>query len=236
MRAPQYGGLWLSFAASTSMAMGPQQLDQLEPARDAWQAEYSGTFSKADHNEQALEAIYGVSDRLAIGIELEGEYGDGALEFETLGVKALYRLTPPDAALGAGLQLQLGFDEEASLAEAEARLILEAQNASWWSQANVMLRRPAENGRSDLSGAYAWSLQRSVAEAAWLGLEGSGDWVRTGCDGDRCKPSSHFVGPSLTVELEHDGVSETEIGLAALRSISESNPHFIARLFIQTTF
>lgn len=228
-------GISLTCLGTASMAAGPEQLDQLEPCRGAWQTEYFGTVSKSDENEQALEAMYGVNDRLAVGIEIEGEYSNGALAFETMAAKALYRLTPPNAAIGAGLQLQFGFDDKVSLAEVEARFIVEAQGESWWSQANLMLRRSAEDDRSDISGAYAWSVQRSVGGLAWLGLEGSGNWGRTSCD-ERCEHHSHFVGPSLTIELEHGEGTETEIGLAAFRSTSASNVHSLARLFIQVTF
>ncbi len=227
--------LSLGLGATAAKAAGPEQLDQIEPGRGEWQAEYFGTFSKADENEQALEAMYGISDKVAVGIELEAERSDNGLAFDTLSAKALYRLTPPDAAIGAGLQLQAGFDDHASLAEVEARLLVEAQSDRWWSQANLMLRRSREESRSGVSGAYAWSVQRSIVKGAWLGAEGSGQVGRTSCDGDGCEHGGHFIGPSLTFEVEH-GAGETEIGLAAMRSISGGDAHTVARLFVQLTF
>jgi hypothetical protein len=181
--------------------------------------------------------MVGLSNTLALGIEVEGEYSNGDLLFDTVAAKALYRLTPKDAAIGAGIQLQVAFDDDASLAEVEARLIVSAQSETWWSQANAMLRRSTEAGRTDINGAYAWSVQRSILKNAWLGLEGSGQVGRRSCEDGECESDSgHFVGPSFTLEVEHGGGSETEIGLAALRGLARKESDYIVRLFVQTTF
>jgi hypothetical protein len=121
-------GLCLSFAGTAAMSAGPEQIDQLEPDKGDWQLEYFGTFSGADENDHALEAMVGLSDKLALGIELEGEYSDSDLRFDTVAAKALYRLTPKDAAVGAGMQIEVAFDDQGSLAEVEARLIVSHQS------------------------------------------------------------------------------------------------------------
>jgi hypothetical protein len=230
-------GLCLSFAGTAAIAAGPEQIDQLEPDKGDWQLEYFGTFSGADENDHALEAMVGLSDKLALGIEVEGEYSNGDLRFDTVAAKALYRLTPKDAEIGAGLQLEAAFDDRASLAEVEARLIVSSQSESWWSQGNTMLRRSTDDGRTDISGAYAWSVQRSLSKSAWLGLEGSGQVGRRSCDDEGCESDSgHFAGPSFTLELEHGRGAETEFGLAALRSLARGESDYVVRLFVQTTF
>ena len=39
-------------------AGGPEQLDQLEPGKGEWQAEYFGTFGKGER-DHAVEAMFG---------------------------------------------------------------------------------------------------------------------------------------------------------------------------------
>jgi hypothetical protein len=100
-----------------------------------------------------------------------------------------------------------------------------------------MLRRSSEDGRTDVEGAYAWSVQRSLSKNAWLGLEGSGQVGRRSCDDENCRSdNSHFAGPSFTLELEHGRGTDTEIGLAALRSLARGESDYVVRLFVQAAF
>ena len=228
-------GLALAFPAIV-LAQGPEQIDQIEPGRGEWQAEYFGTFGPGGEREHALEAMFGLTGRLAIGVELEAEYRAGDLAFDTVGLKALYRLTGDDAPVALGVQVQLGFDDRAVLAEAEARLIAEVESDRWWAQANLMLRRSSEDGETATGPAYAWSLQHSLTENAWLGFEGSGQiaplWQGAGASADE----GHFAGPSLTFEWQPTAEREIEIGLAYFRGIGGAGPRDSGRFFIQATF
>jgi hypothetical protein len=238
MRLPlaALAGLAIAIMPAAAYAEGPEQLDQLEPGAGEWQTEYFGLFGKGGEREHALEAMYGVSDRLAVGLEAEGEVSDGDFAFETLGVKALYRFTDPEAPIGVGLQVQLGFDDEAKLAEAEARLIAEAHKDDWWAQANAMLRRTTEDGASSTGLAYGWSLQHTVADVAWFGLEGSGQSAPLSQDAGASAEHGHFAGPSLTFDLQPSEGTEIEIGFAYLRRLGGDGPSHTGRLFIQLSF
>jgi hypothetical protein len=213
-------------------AQEPEQVEQLEPQKDAWQAQYFGTFGDRDGESRghAVEAMFGVSDRLALGFEVEAEHGQGGFALEGLGPKLLYRVTRNGAPIGLGVQIQAGLGKGASLKEAEVRLIVEQKNERWWTQWNGMLRRSNEEGLVETRVAYAWSIQRSVAGISWLGVEGSGSSrPLTGATSEH----GHFFGPSLTFDIEDASGREIEFGLAALKQIGGDGSRDALRLFIQ---
>lgn len=223
-------------APAAGAAQAPEQIDQLEPSRGEWQAEYFATIGRRGPSEHAIEAMYGVSDRLAVGLEIEAEYEAGELAFETLGPKALYRFTGEGAPVAMGIQLQLGFDSDARLAEAEARLIVEAQSESWWAQGNLMVRRSSDGPWAATRLAYAWSLQHRVAKVAWFGLEASGQsaalWSQTGTGNE----PGHFAGPSLTLAWEPSPGHELELGVAYLHRLASEGAGDTARMFFQLAY
>ncbi|HYI39444.1 MAG TPA: hypothetical protein VE053_03910 [Allosphingosinicella sp.] len=220
---------------ATSASAAPEQLDQLEPGKGTWQAEYHSTFDRGDESERSLEAMFGLGRRVAVGIELEAERSDGRMAVEAVAGKLLYRLTPDGSKVGAGLQLQLAVDGQAVMTEAELRFIVETRKRGWWGQANLMLRRSAESGNAELNGAYAWSVQRSIAGVGWLGIEGSGQRPLS-CGSTGCGESGHSAGPSLTTELELGRTREAEIGFALLHRLSGRGPRTNPRFFVQISF
>jgi len=222
----------LLFLCAGAAAQAPEQIDQLEPRAGEWQAEYFGTFGPGGEREHALEAMFGLSGNFALGVELEGEYSGGRLAFDTLGVKALYRLTGEASPVGLGLQVQLAFDERTRLAQSEVRLIAEVESEAWWAQGNFMLRRSRPDGETAITPAYALSLQHALGNHAWFGLEGSGQLSPLSGDG----ASGHFIGPSLTVEWQAGPGAEIELGLALLRRVGGEGPGTTGRVFVQTTF
>lgn len=227
----------LAWAAATSaIAQGPEQIDQVEPGRGEWQAEYSGTFGAGGEREHSVEAMFGLTDRLAVGVELEAAYSDGDIAFDTFGVKALYRLTGDDAPVALGVQVQFAFDDRAGLAEAEARLIAAIERGGWWAQGNVMLRRSNEDGEAAARPAYAWSLQYELGEAVWVGIEGSGQLAPLWADAGAGADEGHFAGPSLTFERRPAAGAEIEIGLAWFRRIGGGGPRDSGRVFVQASF
>lgn len=217
-------------------AQAPEQIDQLEPGGGEWQAEYFGTFGPGGEREHALETMFGLTDRLAVGVEIEAEYSEGAIAIDTAGLKALYRLTGDAAPVALGLQVQLGFNDHARLAQAEARLIAEVQSDAWWAQANVMFRHSREDGENATGLAYAWSLQHSLGASAWLGLESSGQFAPLWRSAGAGAEAGHFAGPSLTFEWEMQGGNEIEFGLAYFRKIGGDGPPGSGRIFVQLGF
>jgi hypothetical protein len=237
MRRPAIVAAALAFGfPAIAFAQGPEQIDQLEPGDGEWQAEYFGTFGPGGDREHALEAMFGLTGRLAVGVELEAEYSNGALSFDTVGLKALYRLTRDEAPLALGLQVQLDFDSGAALAQAEARLIAEVQSDAWWAQGNVMLRRSSDGSETPTRLAYAFSLQRSLGDHVWLGVEGSGQSAPLWGGGGAGADSGHFAGPSVTVEWQLPGDREIELGLAWFRRVGGAGPRDSARFFVQVGF
>jgi hypothetical protein len=223
-------------SASPAAAQGPEQLDQLEPGAGEWQAEYFATLGPDGEGEHAIEGMFGVTGRLAVGFEIEAERGTDSLAFEAIGVKALYRFTDAQAPVAVGLQVQLGFDDRARLVEGEARLIAEAKPGAWWVQANAMLRRSGGEAPAATRLAYALSLQRAVTSFAWLGVEASGQSGSLAADPGAAADHGQFAGPSLTLEWEPSDTVEVEIGLAYLHRVAGEGPAGAARFFVQLSF
>jgi hypothetical protein len=226
----------LCAAPAAALAQGPEQLDQLEPGAGEGQAEYFATIGPDGEGEDALEGMFGINARFAVGVEIEAEREGGALAFETIGVKALYRLTDDEAPVAVGLQAQLSFDDRARLVEGEARLIAEAKPGAWWLQANAMLRRSGGDEPAATRLAYALSLQRAVTSFAWLGVEASGQSAPLSADTGASAGPGQFAGPSLTLEWEPSEAFEVEIGLAYFRRIAGEGPAGAGRLFVQLSF
>jgi len=237
MRLAAWALAGLALAApALALAQGPEQIDQLEPGAGEWQAEYFGTFGPGGEREHALEAMFGLTEALAVGVELEAEVSHGAVAFDTVGAKALYRVTAEDAPVALGLQVQLAFDDRAAMVQAEVRLIAEAQSERWWAQGNVMLRRSREDGETSIGPAYAASLQHQVTDYAWLGIEGSGAFAPLAGERGTNAAPGHFLGPSLTFEWQLAPGPEIEAGFALFRRVGGGGPRTSGRIFIQTSF
>jgi hypothetical protein len=230
-RAAPLAALLLAFSAAAA-AQGPEQIDQLEPGAGEWQAEYFGIFGPGGQREHALEAMAGLSERVALGIEAQAEYSDGTLVFDTVGVKGLYRISGEASPVGLGLQVQLDFDDRAALVQTEVRLIAEMESGAWWAQGNVMLRLLRDQGATAIGPAYAMSLQHKLGAHAWLGVEGSGQFEPLSGD----TTAAHFLGPSLTCQWRVSPHAQIELGFALFRRIGGQGPHNSGRVFVQTTF
>lgn len=200
-----------------ALARGPEQLEQLEPDGGRWQLEYYGLIADGGDDEHSAQVLYGVTDRLALGVEVESE---------GFAPTALYRFTDPEEdPVGIGIEAQAGFDGDFDLASIEGRLILERVREHWWLQGNVILRREREGGGWETGLAYGWAASRSVAEGVWIGLEGSGQAAEGG----------QFAGPAITVEHEPEGGPEIEVGLSYQRRMDGQGPGDSVRMFVQLT-
>ena len=222
--------LCLLGAAAPALADGPEQLDQIEPARGHWQLEYYGAFGV-----HAGEAVFGVTDQLVLGGEAEFEGRRGGLRLDTVSAVALYRFADPDKApLGVGLELQGGIDRAGRFAEAEARLILERRSPRWWVQFDAIGRHSRDGGTSGTGLAYSASASRALRDGIWLGVEASGQMARLSGDAELTPRGQHYIGPSLTIEREA-GETGLELGFAWLQRVRGKGPGSGPRVFLQVT-
>lgn len=224
----------LATAPSPALAASPEELEQLEPGKGEFQLEYSNLLGVRSKHEHSLQALVGISDRLAIGLEVETEWSAGSLTFEGVAPTILYRFTDPSHAIGVGVGVgaQVELDADLRIASAESRLILEKKTRLWWAQGNLIARHVREDKESWSALGYSWGLSRSIGKDAWLGAEGSGSGVRVAGSTSAIPDDGHFVGPSLTIDHELAG-SEVEVGVASLHRIAGEGPSVAARFFVQ---
>jgi hypothetical protein len=212
----------------------PESLDQLEPERGEWEIEWFGSFG--GDGEQEVEILHGLSDRVAIGGEIEFEGPGGGLEFESASAVMLYRFSDPsDDPVGLGVKGEAAIARGGKLARLEARAIAEVQTPRWWLQGNVILRHAREDGERGTGLAYAASLQTQVA-GAWLGIEATGQAARLSGDPDAAPRGNHYAGPSLTFERDIGEDAEIEIGLAWLQRLKGNGAGSGPRVFVQFLF
>ena len=227
---------WLAVLAagsSPAQAAGPEQLEQLEPGGGEWQFEYHSLIGRGSEDEHSLQTLKGVSDHLAIGVEVEAEWSAGTLKFDGFAPTVLYRFSDGSNRIGIGVAAQVEFAGDLSIASTEARLILEKRSRRWWGQGNLIVNRLSEDGESGIGLAYGWGLSRSIAADVWVGAEGSGQAARLAGSASAIPEGGHFFGPALTIEHELDSGSEFEIGIAYLHRIAGEGPLDAARLFVQ---
>jgi hypothetical protein len=218
----------LLVAASPAFAQ-VEQLTQVEPGKGEWQLEYFGAYG--GHDEHAVEAIAGVTDKVAIAVDAEFS-GD---TFEAAGLGALYRFADPEhAPVGLGVMVSGGIDRDGEFSGAELRGIVDLRRPEWWVQGDLMLRHSREHGHKGTGVAYATSVQRAIGhEIAWLGIEASGRLARISGDHELAPEGEHYVGPSLTVEFAHGDI---ELGAAWLQRVAGEGPKSQPRVFVQFTF
>jgi hypothetical protein len=227
-----------TIAPTEVQAETPEHLDQLEPGNGEWQVEYAGQFGSSETVERphGIEAYRGISDAIAVGVEIEGEVDDGDFRVGEFGLSLLTRFgSQEEGELGTGALLSASIDDEGNLSEAEARVIVEQKGDAWWGQANAMLRHVNEGGEKGELLAYGWNISRAVTDNVWLGVEGSGQAARLGGFAGGFE-RAHFAGPALLVELEPAEDKELEIGLAWFRRLGDNGARNTARLFVQFGF
>lgn len=234
-RAPAiFGAALLSMVTSPARAQGAEQLEQLEPDRGRWQLEYFGIGRRDEEDGHSVQALAGITDHVALGIELEWGWSQRRMTFDGLAPTVLYRFTDAQAdPVGVGIEAQLELDGDLRLAGANARLILEKRSEAWWVQGDGIIRHVREGAASGTGLAYGWALSRRVGEAAWLGLEGSGQAARVDGSPLAVPNGGHFLGPALTLEYGLQSGAEIELGLAYLRRLDGQGPPDSVRIFVQ---
>ena len=209
--------------AGAARAEGPEQLYERGPDAGHWRLEYNGQLGRtvAGERSHSLETFRGLTDRLAVGLEVEASVEDGRLDVEELSVGALLALSPEGARIDISMLAKAGIARDGRLAGMEARLIGKFGREAWRALANVIVRR-VEGEEPDSSLGYALLVDRALAGVR-LGVEVSGRV--TGLDrASRDAPNASYAGPSLSVEGRL-GDREFELGLKYLRRIDGENPY-----------
>ena len=209
----------LPFAAE---AQGPEQFYERGPEAGRWNVEYDGQVGRSGARPHSVETFFGVSSRLALGIELEAEREEGGMSFEEVGVGALLSLTGEGAPLETALLVQANLTTGGNLDQLEARLIAERSSKSWRALGNLILRR-SSGEESGASLGYAAAFDRRVLGNLFLGLEASGQAARLAGFRDSFEPG-HYAGPRLSSEWEVYG-REVEVGVSYLRRLDEGEDY-----------
>ncbi|AJP71560.1 hypothetical protein [Sphingomonas hengshuiensis] len=200
-----------------------EQLEQIEPSAGEMQAEIFG-----GPGGQSIEALAGISDRLALGGEVEFEDG----RIESAGLAALVRFSDPETRpIGLGVEAQASLGAGGRLHEIEVRGLFESRGAKWWLQVNPIVRTVREDGASGTGIAYAASIQRRIG-GVWLGGEASGRLARIGGDPMLAPRGEQYLGPSITLQPR----GGAEIGLAWLERIAGRGTRSGPRAFLQFEF
>jgi hypothetical protein len=223
--------------ATTAHAGAPEQTYEPGPKAGAWQLEYNGEFGLSGEAERghSVEVFRGISDRIALGVEVESEVSDGDFRVEEIGLGALVGLTGEGTAVEAALLLKAGVSTDGDFPQLESRLILERDSEKWNLLGNLNLRY--EKGEeSGTSLAYAATAHRKLSEHLALGVEASGQITRLGGFAGGFE-SAQYAGPSVALSWELGDDREVEVGLKYLRRLNAGDEHRdTARLVLGFSF
>ena len=224
--------------ASAASAQEPQELEQLEPGRHELQFEYQSLVRMTDGDAgdtHSLSVAYGVSDRLALGLELQGERVGATFAVDTLDLSALYHFAAlNEGSLKLGMKVSAGLNRHGQLAQAEVRLIAEQIGSEWWLQGNIIAEHERANGSRNFTLAYIANASHNLVSNIWLGVEVSGSM--SGLAGTAEGERGHFIGPSASVEYDFSKSADVEVGAVYLARIAGTGPANSVRLFVQINF
>jgi hypothetical protein len=215
----------LSIHAAPAMAEAPEQLYGSAPDRGQIEVEYNGQFANGEPDERphSLELFAGISDRVAIGLEIEGESeGEGGtFRTEEYALGALIDLTPQDAPVSVIVLAQVGIGHDGSFPHLQGRLIVGHEGEKWLWNSNLILRREASNEpTTDL--AYAATAQQRFGSGFRAGLEVSGQIDRLAGPRDEFDPA-HYAGPTVGFEAGDEGGTGFEVSLTYLWRIDRGD-------------
>ncbi|HEX8415168.1 MAG TPA: hypothetical protein VF637_14990 [Sphingomicrobium sp.] len=205
-------------------------IKDLGPAKGEWQLDYTGQFGELGADQEGRrhsgQSFYGLSDMIAIGGETLLGYRNrrasrnSRLTFDYDSVAAIVRFSDPVRnALGAGLWLQAGLDEDGEVARLEARGIIEKRTPLWWGQANVAYRRVNEERKKGAYLPYAVQISHAVARDLWLGLEASGQLAKVSGFVREPLHKGQFFGPRIATEFRVSRRVRARLGLTYLRRV-----------------
>jgi hypothetical protein len=211
--------------ASPASADAPEQLYEHGPAAGEFEIEYNGQAGDGDPaaRPHSLEVFAGVSDRIAIGIEVEGEMEEGKFRTEEYALGVLIGLNDETAPVTFSVLVQAGLDRDGNFPQSQLRLIAEHGGESWNWNGNLIARR-RKGDESGSAIAYATTLHYQLAEQVAFGIEASGQAARlSGFSGGFDK--AHYLGPSLQLKLGKEGGPEVELGIKYLRRIDHGSAY-----------
>lgn len=148
----------------------------VEPGEVELEARYGRLAGGKDAGEDnlRLEAAYGVTGKLRLGVVGEFERGPGGpRKAEAVAIEAVYNLGHShgwDFALYGELEKGLNGNPDAI----ESKLLIERRTRNWDLRANLIAEQPLRSGEP-LEFGYAFSLDRAVSDAVRLGVAGFGE-------------------------------------------------------------
>jgi hypothetical protein len=171
----------------------------VEQGEPEFESRYDALTGGSDDGEDViqLEASYGVTDNLRLGIqgEFEREPG-GPRKAEEIGVEAIYALGKVggiDVALYGEYAITLDGTDAV-----EAKLLLQRRSGPWDLRLNLIAEKPLASGAPVELG-YAASADVAAFHDVRLGVQAFGDLGTT----RRFLPrSEHFVGPVAKFEID----------------------------------
>jgi len=241
MKAKTWASIAFFFAANLaplSSIAEPGRVDQLEFLDvEKGEAELESQTVWASETDDAEAGImtgltfeYGLSGRLALGMEAEFERPNGdAISFETFSIQAKWVAVDAESApLGLGIQFSLALDPETGDVGSETFLIAAAQRELWRAAGNIVIE--AEPGDwSSPSVGYALRADKQLTGNVWAGLEAGGGLYGEG-------EGSSWLGP--VVILGTAGVSHglPGIELSAFTGLTQQTPDFQTRIELSWEF
>jgi hypothetical protein len=222
----------LATLASASPAFADSMADQVERLdveRGERELEVQSVYASAVEDEPSVMTLdiqgeWGVSDRLALGFELESvREGAEGFEAEAFALQAKYVvLDPEDAAIGFGAQLSLERDFQEEATEAELRLLAETRAGGLVFAGDVQIEGVLD-GEEDEDVAVRYSARADWARS-WgaLSLEAGGD-LKTD------EETRAWLGPVATF----DGFGPVAIELAWFAPLSDATPDTQARIALR---
>ena len=141
----------IAFSTDSAIAANPEQVQDLGPKKGETSVQYVGQLADAKGTEEArehsLQLLYALSDRLALGTEVQFSYRSGpdvrdGFRPDYGSAVAVVRFSDAEEdPIGTGLWLQAGLDTDGEFATLESRFILEKKTEAWQMKGNVILRR-----------------------------------------------------------------------------------------------
>ena len=174
-----------------------------------------------------LTLEYGVSETLALGIEIETEAEDGEdLDIDSVGLQVKW-VTRPDRETRLGIQSGLFVTADGGQAGSETFLIAETRRGRLDLVANAVI----ETGPGDwdeVTAGYSLRADHPAGKGLMLGLEAGGGFSGEGDD-------AHWIGPVLSLWPE---TAETlpAVELSLFLPLTSETPDLQLRLELERAF
>ena len=223
------------FAASQaplSAIAEPGRVDQLEFLDiEEGEAELESQTVWASETEDSeagfmtgLTLEYGLSGRLAVGVEAEfGRPNGDVISLETFSIQAKWVAVDAESApLGLGIQFSLAVDPETGDIGSETFLIAAAQREMWRAAGNLVIE--AEPGDwSSPSVGFAVRADKQLSGNVWAGLEAGGGLYGEG-------KGSYWLGPVFVLGTAGMSHGLPGIELSAFAGLTQQTPDFQTRI------